>query len=318
MQNNFNNQNENQNQNEITEKQKQEFSILIESIKLKLALLLAKNLYTSFNIINRQIIDYYNNNDLNVINFIVKAKDIVENNKNLITADLQKQFVKAIDIAKDVDNNYFNKNKTKLKPSEKDLLYANERATQQTKIIAENLNKAHLEIYTKADEIYQEFRNAKSFKELKSINEFKNLSKKMKNLLKKNFEKTQEQFEVVKEKNTLLKEAKKEIFKDKIVKNTKTRISKTSYYEVSATIEKTRFDTSKEQDKKQKIWIAKLDDKTRHTHFEADGKTQNINEAFQIRNPTNNAIELLMHPGDTSLGASLNNVIACRCLSIYI
>ncbi len=58
-----------------------------------------------------------------------------------------------------------------------------------------------------------------------------------------------------------------------------------------------------------KTWTSLLDDVVRDDHFEADGQTRNITEAFEVGG------ELLMRPGDTSLGASAGNVIRCRCSS---
>ncbi len=58
-----------------------------------------------------------------------------------------------------------------------------------------------------------------------------------------------------------------------------------------------------------KTWTSILDNVVRDAHFEADGQIRNITEAFEVGG------ELLMNPGDTSLGASAGNVINCRCSS---
>lgn len=58
-----------------------------------------------------------------------------------------------------------------------------------------------------------------------------------------------------------------------------------------------------------KTWTSILDNVVRDAHFEADGQIRNITEAFEVGG------ELLMNPGDTSLGASAGNVIRCRCSS---
>ena len=60
-----------------------------------------------------------------------------------------------------------------------------------------------------------------------------------------------------------------------------------------------------------KEWAAILDSETREGHAMADGQTQNMNDPFIVNG------EYLMHPGDTSMGASLGNIINCRCSSLY-
>lgn len=60
----------------------------------------------------------------------------------------------------------------------------------------------------------------------------------------------------------------------------------------------------------QKTWGAILDNKTRKSHVLADGQSRNINSPYNVGN------ELMLIPGDTSLGASLENIINCRCSSV--
>lgn len=57
-------------------------------------------------------------------------------------------------------------------------------------------------------------------------------------------------------------------------------------------------------------WLSMQNEKVRLFHLEADGQTVPIDEPFEVGG------ELLMFPGDTSLGASLQNVIRCRCIEI--
>ena len=57
-------------------------------------------------------------------------------------------------------------------------------------------------------------------------------------------------------------------------------------------------------------WLSMQDEKVRPFHLEADGQTVPIDEPFEVGG------ELLMFPGDTSLGASPQNVIRCRCVEI--
>lgn len=60
-----------------------------------------------------------------------------------------------------------------------------------------------------------------------------------------------------------------------------------------------------------KEWAAILDDRTRGGHAIADGQKQNMNDPYIVNG------EYLMYPSDTSMGASLGNIINCRCSSLY-
>jgi hypothetical protein len=61
-----------------------------------------------------------------------------------------------------------------------------------------------------------------------------------------------------------------------------------------------------------KRWDAVLDEKTRINHAVADGQQRNKNDTFLIGGQS------LMFPGDTSHGATLDNVINCRCSVQYV
>ncbi len=59
-----------------------------------------------------------------------------------------------------------------------------------------------------------------------------------------------------------------------------------------------------------KTWITKMDNRVRPAHVAAQGQRVKLKEPFKVGG------ELLMIPGDTSLGASLGNIIECRCSAI--
>lgn len=59
-----------------------------------------------------------------------------------------------------------------------------------------------------------------------------------------------------------------------------------------------------------KVWNAILDDKTRQAHVEADYQIVQQDEPFIVMN------QKLMFPGDTSMGATLDNIINCRCNTV--
>lgn len=60
----------------------------------------------------------------------------------------------------------------------------------------------------------------------------------------------------------------------------------------------------------EKIWITMGDSKVRASHVAANGQKRNLKEPYLVGG------ELLMYPKDSSLGASLGNIINCRCKSI--
>lgn len=59
-----------------------------------------------------------------------------------------------------------------------------------------------------------------------------------------------------------------------------------------------------------KTWMAVMDNRVRRAHADAESQVVNFNEPYVVGG------QLLMYPGDSSLGASLNNIINCRCASI--
>lgn len=61
-----------------------------------------------------------------------------------------------------------------------------------------------------------------------------------------------------------------------------------------------------------KRWLATRDPRVRADHLGADGQVRKIDEPFEVGG------ELMLYPGDSSLGASLGNVIQCRCTTIPV
>jgi len=62
----------------------------------------------------------------------------------------------------------------------------------------------------------------------------------------------------------------------------------------------------------QKVWQNVGDARVRDAHRAAGGQTRMLNEPFNVGG------ELLMYPGDRSLGASIWNIANCRCTLTYI
>jgi len=61
-----------------------------------------------------------------------------------------------------------------------------------------------------------------------------------------------------------------------------------------------------------KEWAAVGDERVRPAHIAADGQTVRIEQVFTVDN------ESLRFPGDTSLGASIGNVVNCRCAQVFL
>jgi len=60
-----------------------------------------------------------------------------------------------------------------------------------------------------------------------------------------------------------------------------------------------------------KEWLASRDDKVRKAHAEANGQRVDIDDPYTVEG------QHLMFPGDTSMGASKDNTIQCRCYEVY-
>lgn len=63
--------------------------------------------------------------------------------------------------------------------------------------------------------------------------------------------------------------------------------------------------------KTRKQWVTMRDKRVRHTHRQVDGKTIGIRDVFLVGD------SLMLHSGDSSLGAEAKELIACRCTTKY-
>lgn len=66
----------------------------------------------------------------------------------------------------------------------------------------------------------------------------------------------------------------------------------------------------------EKQWFTRGDNSVRTGHRDADQQKRPIKDPFLVAPLSGQALQLLMRPGDTSLGATTNNIINCRCVSI--
>ena len=76
--------------------------------------------------------------------------------------------------------------------------------------------------------------------------------------------------------------------------------------------EATGLEDGGEIENPEKQWATILDERTRLSHVDADGQIQPLRQPFNVQNQS------LRRPGDTSLGATLDNIINCRCSSLTI
>lgn len=70
-------------------------------------------------------------------------------------------------------------------------------------------------------------------------------------------------------------------------------------------------DRASKLDVNKKIWMTFGDGKVRDTHIMTEGQEQPIDKPFILPGG------LLQYPGDASLGASLDEIINCRCVALY-
>ena len=71
------------------------------------------------------------------------------------------------------------------------------------------------------------------------------------------------------------------------------------------------FEQALSQNKSMKQWLTILDGRERQTHNLADGMIAVVEQPFEVGD------SLLMFPKDTSLGASPEEIIGCRCSVRY-
>lgn len=64
--------------------------------------------------------------------------------------------------------------------------------------------------------------------------------------------------------------------------------------------------------KMEETWVTMGDSIVRDSHIEADGITKNEDGVFIVQGQS------LLYPGDTSLGATIDNVAGCRCSAVMV
>lgn len=81
--------------------------------------------------------------------------------------------------------------------------------------------------------------------------------------------------------------------------------------EVNTAINHARYIEAVNAGKTMKRWESIIDEVTRKDHIEINGKYIPIGQAFHVGD------SWLLFPKDTSLGASANQIVNCRCVTIY-
>ena len=81
--------------------------------------------------------------------------------------------------------------------------------------------------------------------------------------------------------------------------------------EVNTAINHARYMEAVNAGKTMKLWESIIDEATRKDHREINGKYIPIGQAFRVGD------SWMMYAKDTSLGASANQIVNCRCVTIY-
>lgn len=91
------------------------------------------------------------------------------------------------------------------------------------------------------------------------------------------------------------------------------RIALTETQEMAERSKATEADvlSGQQQQEVQKTWVTVGDARVRDDHQRANGQKKILSLPYNVGS------DLLMYPGDASLGAALSNVINCRCSSIH-
>ena len=82
--------------------------------------------------------------------------------------------------------------------------------------------------------------------------------------------------------------------------------------EVNTVINHARYVEAVNSGKTMKRWESIIDEVTRKDHIEVNGKYIPIGQAFRVGD------SWMMYAKDTSLGASANQIVNCRCVTIYL
>ena len=82
--------------------------------------------------------------------------------------------------------------------------------------------------------------------------------------------------------------------------------------EVNTAINHARYTEAVNAGKTMKRWESIIDEVTRKDHIEVNGKYIPIGQTFRVGD------SWMMHAKDTSLGASANQIVNCRCVTIYL
>jgi hypothetical protein len=110
-----------------------------------------------------------------------------------------------------------------------------------------------------------------------------------------------------------------------IARNARERASLSAITETTASSNMGLQEGAKQVDPNaSKIWISRMDDRVRETHgpliqdqegtvlLGADGLEVPVGQPYVIRN-SKGGFDRMMFPSDQSMGASLSNIINCRC-----
>jgi hypothetical protein len=290
---------------ELTSAEILQYAIFIDLFKTQLSKRLFQRLKPSFALLISQI-DTSNPQNI-IINRELEA--LIRNDIKTTLNSFYSQ--SSIDTQK-LDAKFKNVKPATVQLTQNELLEFANMSTQQSNIIIDTLLKDYIDITSKVNSSFDELTFAQSPSELKNMQGYKNLTNSDKLLINKAI--GQDYFT----KANTLKELRSRYIKEGINERTATSLANTSVFEASSVVETARYNKAQAEGVARKEWVSILDNRTRPSHARADGQTRLMNEPFQVGNPHSGAIENMMRPRDMSLGASLSNVVKCRCTVIYL
>jgi len=291
--------NESQQRRELTESEIIAYATLVEALKITLSKRLETRIKPTLKLFQSQA--FTSIQTTGVINPSILSVVKADLEGTLSTFYAESQI-----LTNNFDDAFYGVKTPPLQLTQTDILKNKLIAGEQTQIILQNLSEDYGRIFSQVDEGIAELKKAQTVEELKKMDFYKKLPSSDKILLERAIKQTEEElkkhYEGMREKYA----------KQGVKLRTAQSLENTSLFESSTVVEKFRYAKAGNEFSMKKEWCAVRDGRTRPAHSQADGKRVNMNEAFIVGG------ERLLYPRDRSQGASLENVVRCRCTVIYV